>query len=321
MKEGDKIEKICGYCGKTYTVLKSQEGRTKYCSDKCFRASRNTREEYKCDCCGATFLVPRRKIEDRINGKRKHILCSSECAKNIQKPNISDVISAFENRGYILTSDTYISAKQKLTYICPKHMEHGEQSITYNNLIAGFGCKYCGAERTAGSRRLSFDEVKNIFLEHDMLLCKQEYVNASTPLAYICKNHPSKGIQYKTLSNAYKQGCPYCSQSRGERYILQYLIQHEIVFVAQKKFDSLIGVGGKQLSYDYYIPSKNTLIEYQGEYHDGTARIQDNDELIKQQEHDKRKRDYANANHIKLLEIWYYDYNNIDNILNELLRT
>ena len=34
-----------------------------------------------------------------------------------------------------------------------------------------------------------------------------------------------------------------------------------------------------------------------------------------QKEHDKRKRNYAKDNNIKLLEIWYWDFNNIENIL------
>ena len=39
----------------------------------------------------------------------------------------------------------------------------------------------------------------------------------------------------------------------------------------------------------------------------------------KQKEHDKRKRDYAEVNGYKLLEIWYYDYDRIEEILNKEL--
>jgi len=37
------------------------------------------------------------------------------------------------------------------------------------------------------------------------------------------------------------------------------------------------------------------------------------------EEHDKRKRDYAEVNGYKLLEIWYYDYDRIEEILNKEL--
>lgn len=40
----------------------------------------------------------------------------------------------------------------------------------------------------------------------------------------------------------------------------------------------------------------------------------------RQQEHDRRKREYAIQNNINLLEIWYWDYDNIEKILkSELL--
>ena len=38
-----------------------------------------------------------------------------------------------------------------------------------------------------------------------------------------------------------------------------------------------------------------------------------------QQEHDKRKKEYAKLHNIKLLEIWYYDFDNITEILNKEL--
>ena len=71
--------------------------------------------------------------------------------------------------------------------------------------------------------------------------------------------------------------------------------------------------------YDFYLPEHNLLIEYQGQFHDGTAHQQSKKEFERQQEHDKRKREYAKDNNIKLLEIWYYDFDNIEEILNKEL--
>ena len=57
------------------------------------------------------------------------------------------------------------------------------------------------------------------------------------------------------------------------------------------------------------------LIECQGEFHDGTAYHQTQEGYLIQQEHDKRKQEYAKIHKIKLLEIWYWDYENINEIL------
>ena len=41
--------------------------------------------------------------------------------------------------------------------------------------------------------------------------------------------------------------------------------------------------------------------------------------FARQQEHDRRKREYAKQNNIDLLEIWYWDYDNIEDILSNKL--
>lgn len=70
------------------------------------------------------------------------------------------------------------------------------------------------------------------------------------------------------------------------------------------------------LSYDFYLPQYNLLIEYQGEQHENFKEgwITEEDFII-QKEHDRRKKKYTKDNNIELLEIWYYDYENIEKIL------
>lgn len=314
-----KIKKICQYCGKEYFVPEIQKNRSKFCSDSCFRKSRNTQVDYNCDFCGKTFKVIKSKYDRAINNN-KQLYCSAQCAKDVQKPKWDDIVSLFENHGYILLSREYINAKSKLEYICPKHQECGSQYITYNNLKQGFGCKYCGIEKTAESRRLSFDEAKNIFDKHDMILLDQEYKNANTPMAYICKHHPEFGVQYMALSNAYKQHCPHCNVIKGENKISDYLFKNNIKFISHKSYDDLLGIKGGKLSYDFYLPNFNMLIEYQGEQHEHPVdafggKVQ----FEVQQEHDKRKREYAQKHNIELLEIWYYDFKKLEEILDEKL--
>lgn len=110
--------------------------------------------------------------------------------------------------------------------------------------------------------------------------------------------------------------CPYCSCSKGEKSIETFLNDYKIEYEPQKKFEKLFGVGGGTLSYDFYLPNYNMLIEFQGEQHEKPKDFfGGEDTFIIQQEHDKRKREYAKKNNIKLLEIWYYDFDNIENIL------
>lgn len=228
------IKCICQYCGNEYFVKESQLHRTKFCSESCFRKSKNTRVDYKCDYCGKSFKIPYIKYKRKQNGEIKHLYCCSQCAKDAQKPKYSDIKLEFEKKGYILCDNKYINARTKLKYLCRQHIDKGYQFITYNNIKNGNGCKYCGLEQQASKRRLSFDDVKKIFFKHDMELLDQKYFNTSQKLKYICKHHREYGIQYMCTTDAYKQHCPHCNTIKGEKKIADFLINNNIEFETQK---------------------------------------------------------------------------------------
>lgn len=72
----------------------------------------------------------------------------------------------------------------------------------------------------------------------------------------------------------------------------------------------------KKLSYDFYVPDCNILIEFNGEQHEHPIEYFGGEQRFEiQKEHDKRKKTYAKNNNIELLEIWYYDFDNIEDIL------
>lgn len=109
--------------------------------------------------------------------------------------------------------------------------------------------------------------------------------------------------------------CINCSCSKGEDRITKYLIGNSITYEIQKKYKGLLGLGRGLLSYDFYLPDYNLLIEYQGKQHDGNSDRQSKEDFNKQVEHDIRKWNYARDNKINLLEIWYWNYNKIEEIL------
>lgn len=139
------------------------------------------------------------------------------------------------------------------------------------------------------------------------------------------KNHDDYITTCNVFTRPCEHRCPLCNESKGEKKINNYLLVNSIKFERQKKFDGLMGVSGGLLSYDFYIPEKNLLIEFQGIQHTqpvdffGKGMKFAKERFHIQQEHDHRKREYAINNNIKLLEICNTDFNKIEKILDEVL--
>lgn len=195
--------------------------------------------------------------------------------------------------------------------------------ITPNNFLRGRQCPLHRGERISKSRALSYDEVhKRIFdlVGDEYTLLSTNYINAQEKLIF--KHNKCGNVFEMLFSNFFynNQRCPKCNNSKGELKIQEFLDKQSINYEYQKRFDNLVGINNWKLSYDFFIPSKNILIEYQGEQHEHSVECFGGDKTFKRQkEHDKRKREYAKTHNIKLLEIWYYDFKNIETILEKEL--
>lgn len=220
-------------------------------------------------------------------------------------PNI-EILSEYKN------SDTKVN--------CYCKIDGHKWSARPANLLQGQGCPKCSKVYRRTPEEFK-SEMKSVNPNIEIIT---DYTNAITSVKCRCKIDNS--IWFSMPSNLLRgTGCPVCNKYKGEKSIKTWLNEHDFYFEAQKRFNSLTGVGGRLLSYDFYIPSSNTLVEYQGRQHKmavdfgGKGEDYALEQLKIQQEHDNRKRQYAESNGIKLLEIWYTDFDNIAEILTDKL--
>lgn len=182
------------------------------------------------------------------------------------------------------------------------------------DILHGHGCPKCNKCQRYTTKEF-VEELSKINNDIEII---GEYVNANTYIKCRCKKDGYIwNAKPKNLLSGY--GCSKCAMSKGEQKIKSILDEAGIEYVHQYKFDDLYGTKNGLLSYDFFLLKYNMLIEYQGNFHDGTARIQTMEEYKIQQEHDKRKYNYAISHNFEILEIWYYDFNNISQILHEKL--
>lgn len=258
--------------------------------------------------------------QGQVNCKK----CRYDKSAKSQRVSDEELIKEFKNVNLIIQEGfVYKEMHDALPCICEKHPELGVQYISYNNIKHNNqkGCIKCGHERLSEEKRMDDSEIKKLVENLDL-----EYVETikhkKTKVACICPKHRNYGVQIKFLDKLkHGQGCKYCNISHGERQIEKYLLNNSMNFIPQKEFDGLVGLGKCNLSYDFYLPTYNLLIEFQGEQHKHYIKgfHKTYNDFIKQQEHDRRKREYANSHNIKLLEIWYFDFDNIEEILEKEL--
>ena len=215
-------------------------------------------------------------------------------------------------KGYIRINKIYRKDRKVYgNFTCNKH------NYTYDRLVnrmldkrKGNLCPLCSKENKIKNRtgktalkdlNTHIKECKN--KRCDLPIYGQEYVNNSTPIIYRC----AKGHLYSQTPNTHitNHGCPVCNESHGERFIRNYLDKNNIKYIPQKKFKDL--KDKSYLSYDFYLPEYNVLIEYQGIQHYKSVSFDSKNktDLKKQNKHDKLKRKYAKSNGYKLLELKY----------------
>ena len=112
-------------------------------------------------------------------------------------------------------------------------------------------------------------------------------------------------------------GCPNCNISKGENKIKRFLKKNEITFILQYRFDDCKGKT-RCLPFDYYLPNKNILIEYDGIQHfKPSEKFGGVESFLLRQKYDEIKNLYAKKEGIKLIRIPYSEYDNINKILKE----
>lgn len=273
----------------------------------------NTRIKCKCKVCGHIW----------DNATPHSLLYKHGCPKCYRKKRADNDRKPYEQflselsaiNKNIIVSGKYKNTESKMNCTC-KVCGYTWLS-TPHKLLQKCGCPKCSGVAKKTTEQF-IEELKEI--NKDILVIGN-YKNNRSKIKCQCKICGNIWTPNPHDLLTKKSGCPVCVESKGERRIAEYLSSHNIEFQRQVTFDGLVGLGNGLLSYDFYLPEYNLLIEYQGQYHDGSIvdNRNKNYDLDKQLEHDERKAKYAKMKGIELLEIWYYDFENIESILNSKL--
>lgn len=269
--------------------------------------------KYYCKDCAMNLYGSKNKMKANLKKSKSF---EQWCLDN----NRQDILSRWDySINSVLPSEITYATSIKYYFKCPlgKHKSELKDIVSFVN--GHEGCMLC---KLCNSLAIFYPEVFKIWSDKNSKT-PYDYSHGSSQFVHWKCNDEKHEDYYRSISSSSNCNfrCPECQCSQGENKISYHLNNKYIYYIPQKEFDGLVGLGNGNLSYDFYLPNYNLLIEYQGEYHDGTARNQTEEEFIIQKEHDRRKREYAKENNIKLLEIWYWDFDNIESILEEYLNS
>jgi hypothetical protein len=209
---------------------------------------------------------------------------------------------------YGYDSVDYKNNSTPVSILCNKH---GLFNQTPAKHLIGRGCSECG-----GSNVLTKSEFerRSKLIHGDLYgYDNVDYKNAKTKVSIFCQKHGIFSQKPNNHLSCYV--CLICRSSKSEIKIFNYLNEIKIKFVSEYYLSSV------NQYIDFYIPSLNIGIEYDGIQHFQPVDFFGGEfEYNKTKIRDKIKDDYCLNNNIKLYRISYLDIDNIDKILKEIIR-
>ncbi len=220
----------------------------------------------------------------------------------------------------------YLSYSTRLRIICPVHGEFRQTVLCHALLV-------CGCPKCVGTRVMSQEEPKANFIKRGIErygdrfdYSRVKYVNEGTSVKIRCKEH---NYWFEVLPDTHvrrSSGCPICNESTGEVEVRKWLDSHKIEYISQYPIENINKeLRQTHLIVDFYLPMYNIYIEYNGQQHyeDKPSFYNRPDSyrtFEEQQLRDKTLRIYCEQYGIKLIEIPYWDFDKVSQILDKNVR-
>lgn len=244
-------------------------------------------------------------------------ICKSEKIRKAKSKIHEEYIEEVKNiNPNIQVIGTYINARTPILHKCL--IDNFEWNPVPYSISSGYGCPKCGIRKVAdGLRKTNEEYTTQLEKCNPNIVAIEKYSGANIPILHKCL---LDGCEWKARPTniLHGYGCPQCNESKGEKKIRLWLEKNNIPYKKQEKFDNCRDI--KPLPFDFYLPTFNIAIEYDGRQHFEPIEFfggQEYFESVKM--HDGLKNEYCKNNGIPLLRIPYFKFDNIEEELNNFL--
>lgn len=280
---------------------------------------------FRCSC-GEEFETSWSKFFSQNH--RRCAKCGVELRASKKRKPLETIKKELSDAGYEYISGDYKSQKSKITIRCK--CGH-ERTIIYGNIFynnfSGL-CLKCADPLYHGTNRLTVEEVRELSATRGVELLSDAYRNAREPLRFRCACGREFQTTWNSVISVNKVHCDVCGQrtSSGERAIAKWLDDNGIGYETEKAFPGFVGATGRPYRFDFYIPSKNLCIEFDGQQHSKIVDYSGKGDpealtatLWLTGIHDHLKTLYCNSNGIGLLRIDYTQMDELPQLLADTL--
>lgn len=222
-----------------------------------------------------------------------------------------------EKYSNIIMTGNYNGSHENTLFKCKIHNETWESSFI-RVLRGECKCPICAVESIRKRCGFTTEEfIEKIFKDYPHITSCGKYINRETEMQFYCVLHNNYfTIKPKYLLAHKVKGCPVCSQSLGETKLINILEETGVNIDKQHVFEDC--KYKNLLRFDVYDCDNNIVYEYQGEQHynpiafNGMSKEKSIIEYKLNVKRDEIKRNYCKTHNIKLIEIPYWEYDNME---------
>lgn len=256
-------------------------------------------KNYKKDC----GCMRRKKLDEKVINQYKHLINTK-----INGWTVLEIVPPNENF-------------RKTHALCK--CQCGTTKIVHMQYLLNGRSKDCGCGRKNTLNRIFTKDLTGQRFGKLVAIEQLKGRNKNGRISYKCKC--DCGNEVNVLGNSlvtYHTLSCGCLTSYYNMYIKQLLEKKKIDY----KSEYTVYIGDKYYRFDFYLPTYNLFIEYDGQQHfepvrfHGNNKEEDEHTFRINKEHDKIKDNYCKENNINLLRIPYWEKDNIETIIDNHLQ-
>ena len=237
-----------------------------FIEDLPYEKNKNRKAKFKCPLCGDTFIGD---VKDIKNGKIKSCGCFRK--KPERTSRFDDLTGKVFGNLTVIKIDNHRNPSNKIKWIC--QCKCGNMISVVGTDLKNGKTKSCNTPGCPFSQilhgRHKEKDISGQKFGNLIAIKKIDNKNNGKGCAWLCKCDcgKTKVVYTNMLTSGNTKSCG-CILSFQEERINKILQDLHIDFQRQMRFDTCINPKTKQqLRFDFYIPSKKLLIEYNGKQH------------------------------------------------------